>query len=65
MQNIQILYWFPVMFAVTCSWVVLVKNGPGLLDHRTLKSAVSQGSCLIKWADFLHVNTNSGNLILI
>ena len=33
-------------------WVVAAKNGRGLLDHETLKSAVSQGSELIKWADF-------------
>ena len=48
MQNIQVLYGFPVIFVVTCSWVVLVKNGRGLLDHRTLKSAVSEESELIK-----------------
>ena len=29
------------------------QNGHGLLDHETLKSAVSQESELIKWADFL------------
>ena len=45
MQNIQVLYGFPVIFVVTCSWVVLVKNGRG---HRTLKSAVSEESELIK-----------------
>ena len=48
MQSIQVLYGFPVIFVVTCSWVVLVKNGRGLLDHRTLKSAVSEESELIK-----------------
>ena len=42
MQNIQILYWVPVMFVVTYFWVAVVKNGCGLLDHGTLKSAVSQ-----------------------
>ena len=52
MQNIQILYWVPVMFVVTYFWVAVVKNGRGLLDHGTLKSAVSQESELIKWADF-------------
>ena len=48
MQNIQILYWVPVMFVVTYFWVVVVKNGRGPLDHGTLKSAVSQESQLIK-----------------
>ena len=35
---------------VCCSffWVVVIKNGCGLLDHGTLKSAVSQESELIK-----------------
>ena len=58
MQNIQILYWVPVIIVVTYFWVVVVKNGHGLLDHETLKSAVSQESELIKWADFLHFDTN-------
>ena len=40
------------MFVVTYFWVTVVKNGHGLLDHRTLKSAVSQKSELIKWTDF-------------
>ena len=52
MQNIQILYWVPVMFVVTYFWVAVVKNGRGLLDHGTLKSAVSQENELIKSADF-------------
>ena len=52
MQNIQILYWVPVIFLVTCFWVAAVKNSYGL-DHWTLKSSVSQESELIKWADFL------------
>ena len=30
------------MFVGTCFWVVVVKNGRGLLDHGTVKSAVSQ-----------------------
>ena len=30
------------MFVVTCLWVVVVKNGCGLLDKGTLKSAISQ-----------------------
>ena len=47
MQNIQILYWVPVMF-VTYFWVAVVKNGRGVLDYGTLKSAVSQESELIK-----------------
>ena len=34
-------------------WVALDKNGHGLLDHGTLKSAVSQESELIKRANFL------------
>ena len=53
MQNIQILYWIPVMFVVTSFWVALDKNGHGRLDHGTLKSAVSQESELIKRANFL------------
>ena len=48
MQNVQILYWVPVMFVVTYFWVAVVKNGRGLLDHEPLKSAVSQESELIK-----------------
>ena len=48
MQNIQILYEVPVMFVVTCFWVVVVRNGCDLLDHPSLKSAVSQESELIK-----------------
>ena len=35
MQNIQILYGVPVMFII-CFWVVMVKNGCGLLDRGTL-----------------------------
>ena len=31
-----------------CFWVVVVKNGYGLLDHGTLKSAVYKESELIK-----------------
>ena len=41
MQNIQILYGVPVIFVVTCIQVVVVKIGRGILDHGTLKSAVS------------------------
>ena len=52
MQNIQILYWFPVMFVVTYFWVAVVKNGCGLLDHGTLKSAASREIELIKSTDF-------------
>ena len=48
MQNIQILYWVPVMFVITYFWVAVAKNGCGLLDHGTLKSAVSQENELIK-----------------
>ena len=51
MQNIQILYWVPVMFAVTYFWVAVVKNGRGLLDRGTLKYAVSQESELIKYVN--------------
>ena len=47
-QNIQILYWVPVMFIVTCFGVAVVKNGRSLLDHGTLKSALSQENELIK-----------------
>ena len=52
------------MFVVTCFWVAVVNNGSDLLDHGTLKSAVPQESELIKWADFLPVDTNLGNLML-
>ena len=48
MQNIQMLYWVPVMFVVNCFWVVVVKNECGLLDHVTLKPAVSQEIELMK-----------------
>ena len=48
MQNIQTLYWVPVMFVVTYFGVAVVQNGRGLLDHGTLKSAVSQESELTK-----------------
>ena len=53
------------MFVVTYFWVIVVKNGRGLLDHRTLKSAVYQESEFIKSTDFLHVDTNLGKLIVI
>ena len=36
------------MFVVIYFWVAVVKNGGGLLDHGTLKSAVSKESELIK-----------------
>ena len=36
------------MFVATYFWVTVVKNGHGLLDHGTVKSAVSQVSELIK-----------------
>ena len=52
MENIQILYRVPVTFVVTYFSVAVVKNGCGLLDHGTLKSAVSQESELIKLTDF-------------
>ena len=48
MQNIQIFYVVPVMFIVTCFWVVVIKNGCGLLDYGTLKSVVSYESELVK-----------------
>ena len=48
MQNIQTRYGVPVTFDVTCFWVVVAKNGHGLLDHGTLKSALSQEIELIK-----------------
>ena len=43
MQNIQILYGVPVMFVVSF-WVIVVKNGCGLLDQGILKSAITQES---------------------
>ena len=48
MQNIQIIYWVPAMFVFTYFWVAVAKYGRDLLDHRTLKSAVSQESEMIK-----------------
>ena len=48
MQNIQILYWVPVVFVITCFWVAVVKNGPGLLNHGILKSTVSPENEFIK-----------------
>ena len=48
MQNIQIFYWVPIMFVVTCFWLAVVRNGFSLLDHGTLKYAVSQENELIK-----------------
>ena len=48
MQNIQIFYWVPIMFVVTCFWLAVVRNGCSLLDHGTLKYAVSQEDELIK-----------------
>ena len=57
------------MFVVTCFWVALVKNGGGVLNHGTLKSAVSQESELIKWADFFacwyKFRKANGNLVII
>ena len=47
-QNIQIVYWVPVMFVVTYFWVAVVRIGRVLLDPGTLKSAVSQERELIK-----------------
>ena len=42
------IYWVPIIFVVTCFRVPVVKNGHGLLDHGTLKSAVTQKSELMK-----------------
>ena len=42
MQNIKILYGIPIMFDVTCFWMVVVKNGRRLLKHEILKFALSQ-----------------------
>ena len=57
------------MFVVTYFWVPVVKNGRGILDHRTLKSAVSQESELTKWADFFaswyKFRKANGNLVII
>ena len=51
------------MFAVTCFWVVVVKNGCSVLDHTTLKSAIYISQ---EWIDelsnFLHADTNLGKL---
>ena len=47
-ENIQILYWVPVMFVITYFWVAVAKNACRLFDHGTLKSAVSQETELIK-----------------
>ena len=55
MENIQIFYGFPVMFAVTCFWVAVVKNVCSLLGHATLKSVIIE---VMKWADFLQAITN-------
>ena len=55
----------PVMFVVTYFWVAVIKNGRGLLDHGTLKTAVSQESELIKWTNFLIADTSLGKLMLI
>ena len=38
----------------------MVENGHDLLSHGTLKSAIKND--LINWADFLHVDANSGKL---
>ena len=38
----------------------MVENGHDLLSHGTLKSAIKND--LMNWADFLHVDTNSGKL---
>ena len=48
MQNIQILYWVPVMFVATYFWVAVVKNERRPLDDGTPKSALSQDSELVK-----------------
>ena len=46
-QSIQVFCKGPVMLAVSCFWVVVVKNGCSLLDHGThVKNE------LMKWADF-------------
>ena len=41
-------YCVPVMFVATYFSVAVVKNRRGLLDHGTLKSALSQESELVK-----------------
>ena len=51
-QNIQLRHWVTLRFGATCFWVAVVENECGLLDHGTLKSALSQGSELIEWTDF-------------
>ena len=58
-----------IMFVATCFWMAVVKNGCGLLDQETLKSAVSQESELIKWADFFacwyKVRKTNVNVVII
>ena len=56
---------FTGISVVTCFWVVVVKNEHSLLGHGTMKSVASQQSELVKWAVFLHVDTNLGYLMLI
>ena len=42
--------------------MVVVKNGCGLVILGTLKPAVYYKEELMKWADFLYVDTNLGKL---
>ena len=60
MQKIQILYRVPVMFVVTCFWVVVVKNGCGLLRN----SKICYISKMIWWNEliFLHADKNLGKI---
>ena len=58
MQSIQIVYKGRVMFVVTCFWMIVVKNGCSLLDHRTRKCAIYRKNELMKLAEILHADTN-------
>ena len=49
MQNIQILYRVPARFAVTCFWMVVVKNGCGLLGN----SKICYISRMIWWNELI------------
>ena len=65
MQIVQILYRVSVMFVVTCFWVVVVKNGWGLLRNSAIKSAIKSAylkNGFMNLANFLHADTNLGKV---
>ena len=64
-SNIQILYEVPVIFVLTCFWVVVVKIGPW--PFRSWNSKISYISRVNWWNEliFLHVVTKLGKLKLI